>query len=433
MPGRMTEPLAIHGGRPVVIEPLPGTLQGVLEIGDEEIAAVTAVLRRKTMFRFLNTPDISEASQLEAAYRRMLGVPHALAVGGGGTSALIAALVGLGIGSGDEVIVPGYTYIATAAACLCVGAIPILCEVDQTLTIDASRIAELITPYTRAIIPVHMRGCIADMDGVMNVARRHNLKVLEDCAQANGGTYRGRHVGSIGDAGAFSLQHYKVITAGEGGMVTCHDERVFRRAAMKHDSAMQFWKPDGKWEMFAGENFRMDELRAALGLAQFGKLQSLLAGCRAAKQSLRQKTSHLPHLIQQPSSDADGDCGTAFAFFLSTPEQARSFSEALAAEGVPNQTVYNKQIPDRHIYAAWDYVMEKKTHDHTGWPWTAAHRPIEYRTDMLPQTLDVLSRCIAIGLNQRWDERSTTLVAQAIAKVHHGLSTPAVAPLSATV
>lgn len=406
---------------PTVTEPLPGTLQGVLEIGQDEIDAVTKVLQRKTMFRFLNKPDVSESAQLEQHYRTMLGVPNALAVGGGGTSALIAALVGLGIGSGDEVIVPGYTYIATASACLCVGAIPILCEVDESLTIDATRIEELITPYTKAIMPVHMRGAICDMDAIMTVAKKHNLKVLEDCAQGNGGMYKGRCVGSIGDAGAFSMQHYKIITAAEGGMVTCHDDRVFRRAAMKHDSAMQFWRPDGEWEMFAGENYRMDELRAALALAQLKKMPSILEGCRRAKRHLCELTSRLPGIRQQRFHDASGDCGIIFAFFLETRELAKQFSEMLAAEGVPNQTIYNKQIPDRHVYAAWDYVIEKKTHDHTGWPWTAAHRPIEYHREMLPQTLDVLGRCIAIGLNQRWEERHTTLVARAIEKVHRRL------------
>lgn len=406
---------------PTITEPFPGTLQGVLEIGQEEIDAVTKVLQRKTMFRFLNSAEVSESAQLEKHYRDLLGVPNALAVGGGGTSALIAALVGLGIGSGDEVIVPGYTYIATASACLCVGAIPILCEVDESLTIDATRIEELITPYTKAIIPVHMRGAICDMDPIMAVAKKHNLKVLEDCAQGTGGVYKGRYVGSIGDAGAFSMQHYKIITAAEGGMVTCHDDRVFRRAAMKHDSAMQFWRPDGEWEMFAGENYRMDELRAALALAQLKKMPSILEGCRRAKRHLCELTSHLPGIRQQRFHDASGDCGISFVFFLETRELAKRFSEMLAAEGVPNQTIYNKQIPDRHVYAAWDYVMEKKTHDHTGWPWTAAHRPIEYHREMLPQTLDVLGRCIAIGLNQRWEERHTTLVAQAIEKVHNRL------------
>lgn len=420
--------LAVEGGKPHVTETLPGSLQGVLEIGQPEIDAVTAVLRRKTMWRFLNPPEISESAQLEDRYRKMCGVEHALAVGGGGTCALIAALVGLGIGSGDEVIIPGYTYIATAAACLSVGAIPVLCDIDESLTIDVADARRRITPYTKAIIPVHMRGAICDMDAVMAMAREFNLKVIEDCAQGNGGRYRGRSVGAIGDAGAFSLQHYKVITAGEGGMVTTHEARVYRRAAMKHDSALQFWEKarrgdeGDQWEAFAGENYRMDDLRAALGLAQFDRMEGLLSRCRATKKGLREATAGLARVRQQKLHDAEGDCGVAFAFFLDTAAGAKRFSEALTAEGVPNATIYNKMIPDRHVYSAWDYVMQKRTSDHTGWPWTAAHRPIEYAPDMLPTTLDVLGRCIAIGLNQQWTPRHVELVAGAMRKVHDGLA-----------
>ena len=141
----------------------PPPLLGVTEIGDAEIAAVTAALRRKTLWRFLNSDAVSESAQLEQAYREMCGVNHALAIGGGGTGALICALVGLGIGSGDEVIIPGYTYIATAAACLSVGAIPILAEIDESLTLDPHSLENKITPFTRAIIPVHMRGTPCDM------------------------------------------------------------------------------------------------------------------------------------------------------------------------------------------------------------------------------------------------------------------------------
>ncbi len=422
---RGSDLLAIDGGEKAVQRPLPGSLHGVTEIGDEEIAAVTKVLRRKTIWRFLNDPAISESAELERTYQRFCDVKHALAVGGGGTCALVAALVGLGIGSGDEVIVPGYTYVATAAACLSVGAIPILAEVDESLTISAADLERRITPFTRAIIPVHMRGSVADMAGIMDVAERHNLKVLEDCAQANGAEYQSRRVGSLGHAGAFSMQHYKMITAGEGGMVTTNDLNVYRRAAMKHDSALQFWQKSGadaaSWETFAGENYRMDEMRAALALAQFARMPGILEKCRSAKKRLIERTSHLGALMQQPMYDAAGDCGITYAIFLKGAAGARRFSECLAAEGVPNATIYNKMIPDRHIYSAWDYVMEKRTHDHTGWPWTAAHRDIEYKADMLPQTLDVLGRCISISLSQHWTSQDIDEVASAISKVHAAL------------
>ncbi len=417
-----TETLAIDGGEPAVTSELPGSLHGVTEIGQEEIDAVTKVLERKTIWRFLNDASISESCHLEQAYRDWCGSKHALAVGGGGTCALICGLVGLGIGSGDEVIVPGYTYIATAAACLSVGAIPILAEVDESLTLDPKDVEQRITPYTKAIIPVHMRGTPCDMDGIMAIAEKHDLKVLEDVAQANGGTYKGRPLGSIGHAGAFSLQHFKVITAGEGGVVTTDDELVYKRAAIKHDSAMQFWKSDETWPTFAGENYRMCELRAALGLVQFGRMPGILVKTRTVKKQLIEATRGLEKLSQQPMPCGEGDCGIAFHLFAPDGGSAQVFSEALAAEGVPCATVYNKLIPDRHIYNAWDYVMQKRTGDPTGWPWTAAHRPIEYAPDMLPRTLDILGRCISIGVNQHWRTEHVRQVAGAIRKVYDVLS-----------
>lgn len=415
------EQLALHGGAPAVDRTLPGGLQGVLEIGDAEIEAVTAVLKRRKIFRFLNEESVSESARLEAAYRDFCGVPYALALGGGGTGALITGLVGLGVGSGDEVLVPGYTYIATAAACLSVGAIPILVEVDESLTMDPEDAERKITEHTVAMIPVHMRGFPADMDRLTDVARRHDLKVLEDVAQANGGTYKGRLLGSIGHAGAFSFQHYKAITAGEGGMLVTHDEQVYRRAAVKHDSAMQFWKSDEGWEPFAGENYRMCELRAALGLSQFDRLPGILSACRATKRRLLEGVADLDRIRPAAQRDPDGDCGIVFAFFLPEADEAKRFSEALAAEGVPAGTIYNKQIPDRHIYSAWDYVMEKRSSDPHGWPWTAARRPISYSRDMLPNTLELLGRSIAISLNQQWTQADADAVIRAIRKVHAGL------------
>lgn len=416
-----SQALAINGGSKAVDFPLPGSIQGVLEIGQPEIDAVTAVLRRKTIWRFLNDDSISESAILEQRFREMLNVDYTLAVGGGGTGALICALVGLGIGTGDEVIVPAYTYIATAAACLSVGAIPIICEVDESLTMDPEDLAKKVSEHTRAIIPVHMRGTVADMAPIMAVARRRKLKVLEDCAQCNGGSYHGQPVGSIGHAGAFSMQHYKMITAGEGGIVSTDDIEVFRRAAVKHDSAMQFWKADGEWPSFAGENYRMDEMRAALALVQLDRMPDLLERCRQAKRLLRGLTADLPHIAQQQLPDEAGDIGVVFNFFCRTADEARSFSEALDAEGVPNGTVYNKSIPDRHIYHAWDYVLEKRTSDPSGWPWTHARREIEYHHDMCPQTLSILGRCITIGLNQNWTPDICRSVAGAIRKVHNGL------------
>ena len=175
--------------------------------------------------------DESETAQLEKEYARFVGTRYALAVNSG-TSALICALVAAGIGPGDEVLIPAYTWVATAGAVVSIGAVPVLCEIDESLTIDPEDMEKRITPYTKAVIVVHMRGMSCDMDRIMAVARAHDLRVIEDVAQANGGSYKGRRLGSFGDVGCFSLQQSKVITTGEGGMVVTDSEEIWQRAVI---------------------------------------------------------------------------------------------------------------------------------------------------------------------------------------------------------
>jgi dTDP-4-amino-4,6-dideoxygalactose transaminase len=412
------ERLAMDGGTPVRTRPFPSALHGIQEVGEEEIAAVTDVLRRQQIFRFLRSDEESYCGRLEAAYREFTGCRYALAVTGG-TTALISALVGLDVGTGDEVIVPGYTYIATAAAVLTVGAIPVIAEVDDTLTLDPADVERKITPLTRAIIPVHMRGLPCQMDELMAVARRHDLKVLEDVAQANGGEYRGRKLGAIGDAGIFSFQHYKVMTAGEGGMVITDDETVYKRAAFRHDSALCFWREGSGDRPFAGENSRMDEMRGAVGLTQFGKMPAILAKTRALKRRLVAQLREVRGIQVQRVADAAGDCGLSAIFYLPTAEEAKRFARALGAEGIPTGTIYNQGFPDRHIYKHWDYVLNKWTSDRTGYPWAKPYYQgdVEYSPDMCPQTLDYLGRAVALNLSQRFTEEDVDDMATAVAKV----------------
>ncbi|RKN62001.1 aminotransferase class I/II-fold pyridoxal phosphate-dependent enzyme [Paenibacillus ginsengarvi] len=215
--------------KPIRTKPWKFGLHSTEEFGQEEKDLVLGVLEKKRVFRFYgNDKSQSEAYQLEQLYRERTGTKHALAVNAG-TSALVAALIGAGIGPGDEVIVPAYTYIATAAAVLIARAVPIIVEADDSLTMDPQAFEAAITPYTKAVIPVHMRGVPCRMDEIMEVATRRGIKVIEDVAQANGGSYKGKPLGSFGLAGCFSFQQYKLITAGEGGMVVTNDETLYER------------------------------------------------------------------------------------------------------------------------------------------------------------------------------------------------------------
>jgi dTDP-4-amino-4,6-dideoxygalactose transaminase len=415
-----SERLATVGGTPCVVDRPVSYAHGPQEIGEEEIAAVVAALRSKNLFRFGKTDETSPTAQLEKQFAELTGVEHALAVNSG-TSALIAGLVGLGVSSGDEVIVPAYTYVATAAAVLAVRGIPVIAEIDSSLTIDPADVEKKITPRTRAIIPVHMRGVGCRMDQIMTIAARYKLGVLEDCAQANGGAYQGRMLGSIGDVGAFSLQQFKIITAGEGGMITTRNRRIFERSACYHDAAYTFWKGKETWtsESFLGENYRMSELNGALALAQLQKRELILARLRQIKQWLLAELADLPGISFQDVPDPEGDCSTSIAMFVESSQRAKNVAAALRAEGMEAGSVFDTGIPNRHIYYHWDYVMQQMTPDAYGYPWKDPNRPcqVKYTQDMCPRSLDFLGRLVSIPLTQTMSEAHVASCAKAVRKV----------------
>ena len=414
--------LAIDGGDPVRRSPLPSAMLGIQDVGQEEIDAVTDVLKRRQIFRYLRDDDESYCGRLEQAFCRFTGKKFALAVTGG-TTALSSALVGLGISTGDEVIVPGYTYIATPAAVLTVGAIPVIAEVDDTLTLDPADFERKITPLTRCVIPVHMRGLPAQMDEIVAIARRHKVAVLEDCAQAVGGKYHGQALGGIGDAGIYSFQHYKVITSGEGGMVMTDDPDVYHRARYRHDSAVRFFNDQGGPDPFAGENHRMCEMRGALGLVQFGRMAGILNRTREVKQRIIAGITGSPGIAIQRVRDPDGACGITLVLYLRDDDTARRFARALSAEGISNGTIYNQGFPDRHIYKHWDYVINKWTSDRTGYPWARQYYKgsVEYSQDMCPRTLDYLGRAVAIGISQAFTDQDAQDIIDGIRKVSGAL------------
>jgi 8-amino-3,8-dideoxy-alpha-D-manno-octulosonate transaminase len=419
----LPEKLAIDGGTPIRSEPWFSTFHGSEEFALEEEEAVLRVLRKKRVFRFLKAGlEDSEAAQLEERYKELIGRRHALVLNAG-TSALITAVAGAGIGPGDEVIVPAYTFIATPAAVLAARAVPVICEIDRSLNLDPADLERKITPHTKAVIAVHMRGVPARMDEILAVARRHRLQVIEDVAQANGGMYQGKMLGSLGDVGCFSLQQYKVITSGEGGLVVTDDDLIYQRALMQHDSAIRFWTGTTSLLSFAGENNRISELSAALALAQFGKMPSILRRLRETKARIVSMIRGLPGLELQDVPDPEGDCGVVVIFFCPTAAAAKRFSAALAAEGIRNGTMYDNTIPDRHIYRNWDYVLAKRGATAANCPWScgAYKGSVEYAADMCPQSLDYLGRAVLIPLSQRMTAADADQIGAGVRKVAEGL------------
>jgi 8-amino-3,8-dideoxy-alpha-D-manno-octulosonate transaminase len=408
------EQLAIDGGAPAVNAPAEKRRR----FDQIEREALLQALENENLFRYLRE-DESQVRLFEAQFAALIGSRHALAVSSG-TAALVCGLVGLGIGPGDEVILPGYTYISSAAAVINARAVPVIAEVDDSLTLDPADVARKISPRTRAIMPVHMRGIPSQMAELLALASKHGLKVLEDTAQACGGSYRGRRLGTLGDAGCFSLQHYKIITTGEGGALLTDDAAVMARATMYHDAGRPYWG-DYDGEPIPGVNYRMSELAGAIGRAQVGKLDAILARQRRAKQRIVAQIRDLPGVALQRVPDEAGDCGIALILFLPDPPAARRFAAALRAEGCGGGTMYDQAIPDRHIYSNWNHILAKQGVTPQGCPFNCPSFPcqVEYSVEMCPQTLALLGRAVAIPIPDHLTDQGADERALAIRKVAH--------------
>jgi len=421
----MSEKLAIHGGPKAKTTPNIPMYPGGLEIGEEEKKQVLEVLDRKYLFRYYGPAEYpSKVKEFEEAFAKKVGAKHALAVNSC-TSALITALVACGVGPGDEVIVSGYTFFASCAAIVSAKAIPVIAEVDETLTIDPDDIEKKITPSTKALVVVHMRGVPCNMDRIMAIAKKHNLKVIEDVAQAMGGTYKGKYLGTFGDCGCYSFQYHKIITAGEGGMVVTNDDRLYDRCMGYHDTAA-CWRPDRfaeqryEGELFCGVNYRMSELTGAVMLAQLGKVDKLLSLMRRNQRRIIEQIKDTKGIKVRPVNDPEGDTGICLMFYLDSKEKVQPFVEALRAEGVEAAGVFNSGIPDWHIYAHWKHVLQKKTPTPEGCPWTCPFhkgKPVEYSEDMNPNTLEYLSRVIHIDIPAQLTLEDCDMIAKAINKV----------------
>ena len=297
----------------------------------------------------------SEAARFEEEAAELLGVKYALMVNSG-TSALISALTGVGVGPGDEVIVPGYTYISTAAAVMATGAVPVIAEIDESLGLDPQDLERKITPHTRAVMPVHMRGVPARLDDILAVARKHGLKVVEDCCQCVGGTYMGRSVGAYGDAGAWSLNYYKTISSGEGGLVFTNDRDIYERACFAADPGLPMWTAsdeDVEWrnEPFPRQTYRTSEVLAAIARAQLSKLDDILERQRSLKQAFFEGLEEARAYRIQHVDDPDGDTGVSASVIVHDKELAVGYAHALNAEGRPGGHGVQRRLPGQaHLH-----------------------------------------------------------------------------------
>ena len=379
-------------------------------------------LKGPHLFRYYN-PRPSKVDAAEEEFKKMIGSKHCLAVNSC-TSALICALRALGVGAGDEVIVPGYTFFASAAVVGTCNAIPIIADIDETLSIDPKDLERRISPRTKAIIIVHMRGTPARMDEIMAVANKHNIPVIEDVAQAAGGSYKGKMLGSIGTIGCFSFDYYKVLNSGEGGFVVTNDEWLFTRAQSWHDCAA-CWRPNRfsaekrEGELFCGENYRMSELQGAVALAQIKKSENMIAGYRRSKASIIEKLNLPEGAKVQPVADVEGDIGSVLTIYLPSDEVTKRALPLLQEAGIPAGGIYDKKVRDWHIYPYWDHILGMKSVAKDGLPWTGVDKADlpKYSANMCPQVLDILARSIMVEINSEFSEQDCEFIAGSLNRI----------------
>ncbi len=359
--------------------PLPLEFPGIHHMDEQEVEAVVRVLRARSPFRFYGIDLQGEVDSFEEEYARFVGSRYAVAVGSG-TGALGTAMSALGVGPGQEVIIPAYLWVSVAAAVVNQGAIPVLADIDDTFCLDPADVERRITPRTTGIIMIHMSGAAGDVKAIQAIARKHGLFLVEDCAQCAGGSFQGQKLGTFGDIGVFSFQMNKNMTAGEGGCLVTSDPRLYRRAVACHDlgfprdesGRLILNDPDASW----GKGTRLDELRAAVLRVQLQKLPAITAAMRRSKYKIRRALERFPGVTLRRIPDPLGDTG---AFLITTypdGETAKKVNCMLRAEGIVTypQGISNILMTDwgLHLYYNITSLVCHSSVDGRGFPWKLA-------------------------------------------------------------
>ncbi len=418
--GGASQSPAAQGGKPVRETPLVPDYWGTQYYDEQERQHLHEVLDTGRPFRWYGrgTEPPMKVATFEKEFAARMNCKFALAVTSG-TAALEAAMAALQIGPGDEVIIPAWTWHSSATAVVRAGALPVFAEIDESFNIDPSDIAHRITPKTKVIMAVHLQGCPADMDAILPIARKHGVKVLEDCAQAVGGSYKGRPLGSMGDISIYSHQLNKTITAGEGGAVVTNDPVLFERASRFHDLGALRGLHGGivgkpTLDVFVGANYRMSEFTGGVMLAQVRKLDRIVKAVRANARRVYDGIRDLPGIRFRHLPDPAGDLGSAVFVRFDSKEKRVKFQGLMRAENVPvgppGGSVVMPVLP---------YIMNKVT-VHPDWPtWTSARgKSIKYGPATCPRTLDILDRFAGPSMDPKYTRRDTDDIIAAIRKVY---------------
>jgi len=386
-------------------------MPGMELFGAEERKEVMDVLETGALFRY-NHDEMRQgqwkAKDLEAEVRKFTGAKFAHAVSSGST-AVATALAAAGIGHGDEVIVPPFTYIATNEAVLYSGGLPVFAEIDENLCLSAEGIKAAITPKTKAVLLVHMCGAAADMDRILKVCEENNLILIEDAGQALGAFYKGKSVGLFGKTGAFSFDFFKIVTCGEGGVFITDDEQLYKKAERFSDHGHDHIGNNRGMENhpILGFNYRISELHAAVGVAQMRKIGKIRQANKANQQYMQKKLSVIDEVAFRPVPDPEGDSGTFLNFFLPTTELAGKVMKEFEKSGVSGCNYWYTNM--YHFINQWDHLKNLKSPA----PMAIHHfgAPQDYNNLQLPRSQEIIGRLISLGIRATWTKEEMDALA----------------------
>ncbi|MBI4027366.1 MAG: DegT/DnrJ/EryC1/StrS family aminotransferase [Verrucomicrobia bacterium] len=428
-PNRRPSQLAMDGGMPIRRTPLPLEFPGTYFYGKQELDLVSRVIRARSPNRYYGLDLQYMTEQFEREFAKFVGVPHALAVNSG-TAALAVGMMALGIGPGDEVIVPGYMWVSTVGAVVRLGAIPVLADIDETFCLDPKDVERKINKRTRVVVLVHMSGATGNVAPIVELCRKYKIHLLEDVAQAAGASAHGKRLGSFGDISIFSFQLNKPMTTGEGGAVCTRTKQLHDRAFAAHCVGYPrnaAGRLDLKNLEFAtwGYGARMNEPTAALALAQLGKLPKICASMRERKHKLKKMLSDIPGLSFRRLDDPEGEAGSFLLTIFPDAAHANFFVKALRAEGIVPQRggISNIRMTDwgLHIYHHIPSLVNKLPVSGGNNPWkdprNRASQRVCYSKGTLPRCDDLISRTLLLCIPPVLTNRDVKDISDAYHKV----------------
>ncbi len=362
-------------------------------IGKPELRAIEKTIMANRLTRFQGGTK-GYLARFERNLAAKIGVNHALTVNSG-TSALLSALVALGVGPGDEVAVSAYTWISTPLAPMLLGAVPVLVEVDETLTMCPADLERKISKHTKAIMPIHMYNFPCDMDKIMKIANKHKIPVVEDACQAVGGMYKGKRLGSFGAINAFSFNNYKNISCGEGGAILTDNPELFDRARLYHDAGtfVQSYDTKVKIPHFAGQNYRASEIEGAVLYEQLKRLDPGMAKWRERR---RLAADILEAGGLKLATHNDPGSAVTLAILFDTIAEAEEFAK--------RHQVWRFIESGRHVYTNWEPLVYRKAYrDDVNPLLTPLGMKQRYDAEGAPRTLEILQR--ACNVTPPWNMR----------------------------